>query len=182
MQRIAIFGGSKSGNKKIFSTASKELSKLLVNKGIGVVYGGTNIGLMGIVADEMVKRGGDVIGVIPNKIVKIKGEIAHKGLKKLYVVNSMHERKALMAKLSDAFIALPGGVGTLEEIFEALTWTTLKIHTKPCGVLNIDGFFNLLDGLLNNCVKYDFLSQKNKNLLIIDEDPKRLIKKIITCI
>lgn len=179
MQRIAIFCGSRFGNRDIFSASSRELVNVLLNKRIGVVYGGASVGLMGVIADEMIKGGGEVIGVIPKKLLEKKGELSHKGLKDLYLVDSMHERNALMAELADAFIALPGGIGTLEEILEALTWTILGIHAKPCGVLNVNGFYNLLNDLLDNCVEYDFLSKDNRKLLIIDKDPNKLIEKLI---
>jgi len=174
MKRVAIYCGSSSGTEGIFYSSCKELAKELIKKDIGVVYGGTSIGLMGIIADEMIKGGAEVIGVIPQMLVD--REISHRGLKDLRVVNSMHERKALMAELADAFIALPGGIGTLEELLEVLTWTKLGIHKKPCGILNINGFYDLLNDLLQNLVSYGFLKEEHKKLLVFEEDPKKLIE------
>lgn len=149
---------------------------MLLRKGIGVVYGGGSVGLMGIMADEMIKGGGEVIGVIPQGLAY--REIAHEGLKDLRVVNTMHERKVLMAELADGFIALPGGIGTLEELLEALTWTKLGIHAKPCGVLNVGGFYDLLADLLDSIVRYGFLKEEHKRLLVIEQDPETLVEKV----
>jgi len=177
MKRIAVFCGSRNGSEEVFETSCRELAGELISKNIGVVYGGTRVGLMGIIADEMIKGGGEVIGVIP-QIVRNR-EVHHESLKDLRIVNSMHERKALMAELADAFIALPGGIGTLEELLEALTWTIMGIHNKPCGVLNANGYYNLLDELLNSFVKYRFLNEENKKLLIFEDNPKLLVEKLI---
>ena len=141
-----------------------------------MVYGGGNAGLMGILADEMLKGGGEVTGVIPQGLAH--REIAHEGVRDLLVVGSMHERKLLMSELADGFIALPGGTGTLEELLEAFTWTKLGIHAKPCGVLNAGGFYDLLGELLNNLVRHGFLKEEHRRLLVIERDPETLLEKL----
>lgn len=140
MKSIAIFCGSALGSEPIFSETAQQVGRTLAEKGITLVYGGGRSGLMGLVADSALAAGGQVVGVIPNALVD--RELAHTGLTELYVVNNMHERKTQMAELSDGFIALPGGAGTLEEIFEQWTWAQLGIHQKPCAFLNVNGFYN----------------------------------------
>lgn len=138
-----------------------------------MVYGGGNAGLMGVLADEMLAGGGDITGVIPQGLLYT--EKAHAGLRDLRVVGSMHERKKLMADLADGFIALPGGTGTLEELLEVFTWTKTGIHHKPCGVLNVGGFYDLLGNMLDNFVHYGFLKQKHKEILVIEKDAATLL-------
>lgn len=150
MKRICVFSGASSGNKTIYKNVAQELGSLLAHNNIGLVYGGASIGLMGAVADATLEAGGHVIGVIPHALVG--REIAHSNLPDLRVVDSMHERKAMMAELSDAFIALPGGIGTFEELFEVWTWTQLGAHAKPCALLNVDGFYDKLLDFIDHVV------------------------------
>ena len=138
MKRVCVFCGSSIGAKPAYAEAARNMGRLIAERRIGLVYGGGNVGLMGVIADAALEAGGEVIGVIP--LALADREIAHTGLTQLHIVDSMHTRKAMMAELSDAFIAMPGGVGTFEELFEAITWTQLGLHRKPCGLLNVDGF------------------------------------------
>jgi len=137
MKRICVFCGSSEGNRPEYGIAAEEMGRELVRRNIGLVYGGGNVGLTGMIADAVLKAGGEVQGIIPENLMA--REVGHKGLTKLHVVRSMHERKALMADLSDAFVAMPGGFGTLEEFCEVVTWTQLGLHAKPCGILNVRG-------------------------------------------
>ncbi len=149
------------------------MGEALARRGIGLVYGGGGIGLMGVLADAALSAGGEVIGVIPEALVV--REVAHGGLTDLRVVASMHERKALMAELADAFVALPGGFGTLEEFCEALTWAQLGIHRKPCGLLNVEGFFDPLLSLFDHAVRERFVSPDHRSLVVVEDDPDRLL-------
>lgn len=177
MKRIAVYCGSSVGDDEIYSTKAKELAQILFSKNLGVVYGGGNVGLMGVLADEMLRLGGEVTGVIPKRLVEY--EVAHHGISELIVVNDMHERKMKIFELSDACIAMPGGVGTMEEIFEAFTWTQLGFHRKPVGVLNVNGFYNLLDELLDNMVLHKFLKKEHKDVLLFDAECKILVDRLI---
>lgn len=174
---MAVFCGSATGKDPVFRQVCIELAGILHSKRIGLVYGGGNIGLMGILADEMLRLGGEVIGVIPQKLVDI--EVAHHGLNQMHIVPGMHERKALMAKLSDAFLVLPGGAGTMEEFFEMYTWLQLGYHDKPVALLNINGFYNTLIGMLDNMVLQGFLKKDRFEQLIIGEKTEELIDRII---
>lgn len=176
MKRICVFCGSNYGMKSIYSEVAKELGRLLAEKGITLVYGGGNVGLMGEIANSVLTHKGEVIGVMPKDLVE--KEIAHKGLTKLHVVNSMHERKAMMAELSCAFIALPGGFGTFEEFFEAVTWSQLGLHKKACGVLNVEGFYNSVLHLINNSVTEGFIRPENATLVLSDDKPDFLLEKL----
>ncbi len=147
---------------------------LLAERNIGLVYGGASVGLMGTVADAVMSAGGSVIGVIPRTL--LEREVAHTGLAELRVVETMHERKYQMAELADAFIALPGGIGTLEELFEVWTWSQLSIHSKPCGILNVNGFYDRLLGFLDYVVSETFLKQVHRNALVSTEDPIKLLE------
>ena len=149
------------------------MGQALARRGIGLVYGGAGIGLMGILADAALSAGGDVVGVIPEALMA--REVAHQGLTDLRVVASMHDRKALMAELADAFVALPGGFGTLEEFCEALTWAQLGIHRKPCGLLNVEGFFDPLLSFFDHAVHERFVSPDHRSLVVVEEDPERLL-------
>lgn len=173
MQRICVFSGSSSGRIGDYRDAAVELGTLLAERNIGLVYGGAAVGLMGAVADATIAAGGNVIGVIPSALVD--REVAHTGLSDLRVVGSMHERKALMADLSDAFVALPGGIGTFEEIFEVWTWTQLGTHAKPCAMLNVHGFYDRLLGFLDHVVDEAFLKPVHREMLLSSSDPTLLL-------
>jgi hypothetical protein len=178
IQRVCVFCGSNPGNSPEYAEAARQLGTTLAERGLGVVYGGSSVGLMGRVADAALAAGGEVVGVIPKKL-RAK-EIFHKGLTKLHVVDSMHERKALMAKLSDAFIALPGGIGTLEEFFEALTWNQLGYHAKPCGLLDVKGYYTCLAEHMDRMVNEGFLVQDHRNMVLTDATPHGLLDQFET--
>ena len=161
-----------------YAEAAREMVRLLASKGISLVYGGGNVGLMGVIADAALAAGGEVIGVIPRALSD--REIAHAGLTTLHVVDSMHTRKAMMAELSDAFIAMPGGVGTFEEFFEAVTWTQLGLHRKPCGLLNVDGFYTPLVQFINQAVAEGFIRAVHRKVIVEDSDPVRLLEALST--
>jgi uncharacterized protein (TIGR00730 family) len=167
MKRIAVYCGSSVGDEEIFITQSLELINEMYKRGYGLVYGGGNVGIMGVIADEMLRLGGEVIGVIPKRLMD--KEVGHTKLTQQIVVDSMHERKAKMFELCDACIALPGGIGTMEELFEAFTWSQLGFHYKPCGVLNINGFYQPLDNLLQHMVDHAFLKQDFKDMLLFND-------------
>lgn len=176
MKSITVFCGSSSGVRTEYAEAARNLAKLLVENGIRLVYGGGNIGLMGIIADEVMKNGGEVIGIIPDSLDK--KEVGHRGLTELRVVESMHERKAQMAELADGFIAMPGGIGTFEEFFEILTWAQLGFHDKPCGILNVSGYYNGLLALCDNAVTEGFLRAVHRKLILDDADAVSLLEKM----
>jgi uncharacterized protein (TIGR00730 family) len=176
MKRICVFCGSSQGSRPEYRAAAEEMGAELVRKNVGLVYGGGDVGLMGIIADAVLKAGGQVQGIIPENLMA--REIGHKGLTKLHVVRSMHERKALMADLTDAFIAMPGGFGTLEEFFEVLTWTQLGLHAKPCGMLNVLGFYTPLLAMLDHAVEEGFLKQENRTLVLVRESPADLLRAL----
>ena len=163
----------------MYREAALEVGRGLARRGIGLVYGGASVGLMGALADAALEAGGEAIGVIPRALVE--KEIAHRGLSELCVVESMHERKARMAELADAFLALPGGFGTLEEVFETLAWRQLRIHRKPCGLLNTVGYYDGLLGMLDHAAAEGFLRPENRALLIADSDAERLIQRLLGC-
>lgn len=167
MKRICVFSGSSMGALEDYAHTAASLGRTLARRGIGVVYGGASIGLMGCVADAALDEGGEVIGIIPEALMV--NEVAHSGLTEFKVVASMHERKALMARLSDGFIALPGGYGTLEEIAEMITWLQLRIHAKPCGILNVQDYYGHLIRFLDHAVAQGFLKQKHRDKLLIAE-------------
>ena len=173
MKRICVFCGSSVGNKEIYAEFAEAMGELLAAKGIALVYGGGHVGLMGVIADAVLARGGEVIGVIPQALAD--REIAHSGLTDLRVVDSMHTRKAMMADLSDAFIAMPGGVGTFEEFFEAVTWTQLGVHRKPCGLLNVGGFYTPLVAFIEQAVNDGFIKPIHRAMIAVDDNPERLL-------
>ncbi len=175
MKSICVYCGSGAGSSAVFATAAKQLAASLVNQDIALVYGGGNIGLMGVLADEVMRLGGHVTGVIPQALMD--KEVGHTGLSKLHIVRNMHERKALMAELSDGFIAMPGGIGTLEELFEMFTWSQLGFHEKPLGLLNVDGFYDGLITFLHHTVQNQFLKAEHLNLLINESEPARLLQR-----
>lgn len=176
MKRICVFCGSSLGIKPEYVLAARQLGYLMAKKNIGLVYGGASVGIMGEIASAVLKEGGEVVGVIPSFMVE--KELAHKGLSELREVNSMHERKALMAELSDGFIALPGGFGTFEEFFEVLTWGQLSIHTKPCGLLNISNYYDKLIEFIDHSVKEGFVKVDCRKLVITDENEEKLLEKL----
>lgn len=176
LQRICVFCGSSPGTNRVYRVAAQEVGRLLCQRGIELVYGGGNIGLMGAVADACLQGGGRVIGVIPEALKK--KELAHAGLTELRVVGSMHERKALMADLADAFIALPGGYGTWDEFCEVLTWSQLGIQHKACAVLNINGYYDPLLAMADRAVSEGFLRDAHRELLLSDDNAARLLDKL----
>ncbi|HEX4764683.1 MAG TPA: TIGR00730 family Rossman fold protein [Lichenihabitans sp.] len=173
MRRLCVFCGSNSGSDPAYLDAAQALGRALATDGVGVVYGGASVGLMGAVADAALAAGGEVIGVIPQALVD--KEIAHRGLVDLRIVASMHERKATMAELSDGFVALPGGVGTLEELFEVWTWAQLGHHAKPCAVVNTAGFYDRLIAFLDDVAGQGFMKQVHRAMLIVAEEPAALL-------
>jgi uncharacterized protein (TIGR00730 family) len=173
MKRVCVFAGSSAGVRPEYMAAATDLGRVLAARGIGLVYGGARVGLMGAVADAVLTGGGAVTGVIPRALVE--KEVAHSGLTELRVVTTMHERKALMADLSDAFIALPGGWGTLDEFFEILTWAQLGLHRKPCGVLNVQGYFDRLLSFLDHSVEQGFVRREYGSLFAVSAEPSRLL-------
>jgi len=176
LNTICVFCGSNYGLKPSYRSAATELGELLAAGGLTLVYGGGCVGLMGTLADAALSAAGEVIGVIPHALVA--KEVSHAGLTKLHVVDSMHERKALMASLSDAFIALPGGFGTAEELCEILTWGQLGIHQKPIGLLNVDGFFDALLEWLDHATREGFVGREYRQLLLADTNPSRLLARM----
>lgn len=174
MRRVCVFTGSNRGARAEYAEAAGELGRLLAGRGIGVVYGGARVGLMGTLADAVLAAGGDVTGVIPAGLVA--KEVAHTGLTDLRVVHSMHERKALMAELADGFVALPGGIGTLEELFEVWTWAQLGLHAKPCGVLDADGFYGPLVAFLDHLVETGFVRPAHRAMLLSARSPEALLE------
>jgi uncharacterized protein (TIGR00730 family) len=173
LSRICVYCGSSSGGDVVYPEAARALARALVENNIELVYGGASKGIMGVLADAVLAGGGSVQGVIP-KMLEEK-EIAHPGLTELHVVNSMHERKSMMAALSDGFIALPGGFGTLEEIIEILTWGQLRFHTKPCGLLNVNGYFDKLLEFLDHMQDQQFLKPENRAMLLADSTAPGLL-------
>ena len=176
MKSITVFCGSSSGFRQEYGEVAKQLGRNLVEQNIRLVYGGGNVGLMGIIADEVMKSGGEVIGIIPEALDK--KEVGHRRITELRVVNSMHERKAMMAELADGFIAMPGGIGTVEEFFEILTWAQLGFHDKPCGILNVANYYDGLLDLCNNAVKEGFLRPQHSELILVDSDSVSLLEKM----
>jgi uncharacterized protein (TIGR00730 family) len=177
MQRLCVFCGSNSGAAPEYAVVAADLGRLLAERGIVLVYGGSNAGLMGTLADAVLSAGGFAIGVIPRSLVE--REVAHRGLPDLRVVETMHERKALMADLADAFVAMPGGYGTFDELCEILTWAQLGIHTKPVGLLNILGYWNPFLGFLDHAVEAGFLRPAHRQLLEIRGEPRSLLDLLL---
>jgi uncharacterized protein (TIGR00730 family) len=173
MQRVCVFCGSKTGIRPEFSEVARRLGVLAAERGLELVTGAGHVGLMGVLADAALQAGGRVIGVIPQTLVE--RELAHSGLSEMHVVASMHERKAKMADLSDAFVALPGAYGTADELFEILTWAQLGLHSKPIGLLDVAGFFNPLLAWLDHTVREGFLRERHRRLLLRAEEPKGLL-------
>lgn len=173
---ICVFCGSSLGKRKIYGEMATGISEFFLRNGITLVYGGANVGLMGILADTMLAGGGKVIGIMPRSLVE--KEVAHENLTEMHIVSGMQERKALMADLSDAFITLPGAYGTLDELFEVLTWNQLGIVGKPVGLLNTDGFFDPLIRMLDHAVEEKFLRPEHRQMLLVDDDIEALVRKM----
>jgi uncharacterized protein (TIGR00730 family) len=173
---ICVFTGSRNGTHPEYAKGARQLGRELVERNYGLVYGGGNVGLMKVIADIVLELGGHVTGVIPDSLVT--KEVAHRGLSDLRIVHSMHERKALMAKLADGFIAMPGGIGTMEEFFEVLSWAQLGIHRKPCGLLNTAGYYDRLIDFLDHAVEHDFLKPKHRSLLILANEPPEILRRL----
>ncbi|HEX4949272.1 MAG TPA: TIGR00730 family Rossman fold protein [Blastocatellia bacterium] len=178
MKRICVFCGSSKGVRSAYAAAAKALGQVFVRRNISLVYGGSDIGLMGVIADTMLAEGGKVIGVIPQGLVA--KEVAHQHLTEQHIVNTMHERKALMAELSDAFIAMPGGMGTFDEFCEILTWAQLGIHQKPCGILNVENYFTPLLAMFDHAMNEGFLRDTHRALVLEASEPEALLRKLET--
>lgn len=178
MKRVCVFCGANAGRRAEYGRAAQDLASVLVRRGLGLVYGGGNIGLMGRLADSMLQAGGEVIGVIPRHLVA--KEVAHRGVTALHIVDTMHQRKAMMNELSDAFIALPGGYGTLEEFFEILTWSQLGIHAKPSGLLNVAGYYDGLLAMLDHAVGEGFLLPPYRKLVLAGTDADALVQSLMS--
>lgn len=176
MKSICVFCGSSIGSDDIYADETKKLAKIFLKEDLELVYGGGNVGLMGVMAGILMKGGGKVTGIMPEFLMR--REHADLEITKLVIVHSMHERKAMMAELSHAFIILPGGIGTMEEFFEVWTWEQLRLHNKPIGVLNIDGYYNPLIKFLDRAVKKGFLKKEDRDLILVDEEAKKLLKKM----
>ncbi|HET9039538.1 MAG TPA: TIGR00730 family Rossman fold protein [Gemmatimonadales bacterium] len=174
LRRLCVFCGSNTGREPAYPRLAEALARTLAGQGIGIVYGGGRVGLMGVLADAALAAGGEVIGVIPQAL--IAREIGHRGLTELRIVGSMHERKALMAELADGFVALPGGIGTLEELFEVWTWAQLGLHAKPCGVLDADGFYGPLVAFLDHLVETGFVRPAHRAMLLSARSPEALLE------
>ncbi len=175
MKRVCVYCGSSDGKKPEYKETARVLGRAMLEKGIGLVYGGAQVGIMGEIADTVVDGGGEVIGIMPKSLAE--KEIYHTGLTRLEIVDSMHERKAMMADNSDGFIALPGGLGTIEEIFEVLTWAQLGFHKKPCALLNALGYYDHLSAFLNHTVIEGFVNTDSRSMLITESDPETLLKR-----
>ncbi len=175
MRRICVFSGSNLGNRPEYKQAAQALGQEMVARELGLVYGGASVGLMGVIADTVLAGGGEAIGVIPRNL--FRREVAHGGLTQLHEVNSMHERKALMADLADGFIALPGGYGTFDELFEIITWAQLDLHTKPVGLLDVAGYFAPLLALIMHASTEGFIPAKHANIVIHEESPVVLLDR-----
>lgn len=178
MNRLCVFCGSSAGETSRYVEATGQVGTLLAEQGVTVVYGGSRMGLMGRLADATLASGGEVVGVMPRPLMD--REVGHDGLTELRVVDSMHERKALMAELSDGFVALPGGLGTLEEFFEVLTWSQLGMHRKPCGLLDVGEYYRLLARFLDHAVTQGFLAASHRAMVLVDDDPEALLRRMRT--
>jgi len=178
IKTVCVYCGSSSGRLDAYAAAARQLAAVLVAQKIRLVYGGANVGIMGVVADAVMRLGGEVVGVIPEALMQ--KEVAHTGLTELHITRSMHERKTLMAELSDGFIALPGGIGTLEELFEIWTWAQLGFHHKPCGLLNVEGYFDALAAFLDHTVAERFVKKTQRAMLIVESTPEALLERFRT--
>ena len=172
---VCVYCGSSAGNRPVYAERARALARVMVERGIGLVYGGGRVGIMGIIADAVLALGGRVTGIIPQAL--LDREVAHPGLSELVVTRSMHERKTIMAERADGFIALPGGLGTLEELFEAWTWAQLGIHEKPCGILDVADFYGGLVRFVDHAVNEGFVKPANRAVLIVERDPVALLDR-----
>lgn len=175
LRALCVYCGSSEGKRPVYREAAAQLARRLAEQDIMLVYGGASVGLMGAVADTVLEAGGKACGIIPRAL--LEKEIAHQGLTELHVVGSMHERKMLMAEKSDGFVALPGGFGTLEEIIEVLTWGQLGFHRKPCGLLDVDGYYAPLLAYLDRAVGEGFVSPVHREMLLVDPEPAALLER-----
>jgi uncharacterized protein (TIGR00730 family) len=173
VQRVCVYAGSSTGARPEYADAAAGLARAIVGRGLGVVFGGADVGLMKVVADTAMSAGGEVTGVMPDALVA--REIGHRGLSELRVVGSMHERKALMEQLSDAFVALPGGFGTIEEIIEIATWSQLGLHTKPLGLLDVEGYYESFVRFFDHAVESGFVRPQHRAVLLVHDDPEALL-------
>lgn len=176
LNRICVFCGTNAGSRPEYGAAARELGRLLAEEEIELVYGGASVGIMGELADSVQEYGGHVTGIIPQQLME--KEAAHTGIRNLIVVASMHQRKSQMADMSDGFIALPGGIGTLEGFFEILTWGQLGIHAKPSGILNVAGYFDELSRFLDHAVEEGFLTEAHRNAIVLESEPGRLLERL----
>jgi uncharacterized protein (TIGR00730 family) len=176
LRSVTVYCGSNAGADPAYAEGTRALARLLAGSGIRIVYGGAALGLMGILADTAMEAGGEVIGIMPQAL--IDREIGHRGLKDLRVVGSMHERKALMAELADGFVALPGGLGTLEELFEIYTWAQLGLHRKPCGLLDVEGYYAGIVDFLAHAVEERFLPERHRAFLMVEREPRALLERL----
>jgi uncharacterized protein (TIGR00730 family) len=176
LTRICAFCGTNPGSRPAYSEAARELGRVLAEQEIELVYGGASVGIMGELADSVQEHGGHVTGIIPQQLME--KEAAHTGIRNLIVVASMHQRKSQMADMSDGFIALPGGIGTLEGFFEVLTWGQLGIHAKPAGILNVEGYFDKMTGFLDHAVREGFLRDAHRDAIIVGSDPRALLERM----
>ena len=177
MKSIAVYCGASYGASPLYAESARAMGRALVEQGIGLVFGGGKVGLMGVIADEVLRLGGQAVGVIPQALVE--RELAHQGLTKLFIVRDMHERKAMMAELSDGFIAMAGGMGTLEELFEMLTWSQLGIHRKPIGVLNTGGYYDLLAAFVMHQHREAFVREDHVGLMMVEAEPQALLARLL---
>jgi uncharacterized protein (TIGR00730 family) len=177
MKAIAVYCGANAGADPVYAEGARALARALVDQQLALVFGGGHVGLMGIIADEVLRLGGQVSGVIPQQLVE--RELAHPGLTRLFVVKDMHERKAMMAQLADGFVAMPGGMGTFEELFEMLTWSQLGIHSKPVGLFNVAGFYDQLVGFMEHVKEQGFIRPQHADLMMVESSAERLVQRLM---
>ncbi|SFU80793.1 TIGR00730 family Rossman fold protein [Pseudoduganella namucuonensis] len=177
MKSLCVYCGANAGVSPRYAEAARALARGMVEANLALVYGGGNVGLMGIIADEVLRLGGEATGVIPTAL--IEREVGHTGLTRQFIVKDMHERKAMMAQLSDGFVAMPGGMGTMEELFEMLTWSQLGIHAKPVGVLNVDGFYDSLVGFIHHATEQGFIRPQHAQMMKVESDPASLLHRLL---
>ena len=177
MNSVCVFCGASPGKRPVYLDAARRVGRTLAARGMKMVYGGGSVGMMGAVADACMEAGGEVIGVITQRLQDL--EVGHPGLTQMHIVETMHQRKAMMAELADGFVSLPGGVGTLEEMFEVFTWAQLEIHSKPCGLLNVEGYYDRLYEFLEHVVEERFLLREHGEMLLLGEDIDALLERMM---